>query len=267
MRKYRLNLTKSDSNWLEWPWRFHPEGGKTPPNLGPICRKLDLKRQEQTLELRSHGAATEHKNHWIPEIWKNTKTPGWAPKMGEQKKERKDENSHKTWPFSYFLCVVVSYFQGPTWGGGLYSVCDPLCCKSMWCASRFGRVAGKLWARRAINAGPGARSEAPGWSSGGGAWSAPMTGKPRQSAHDWLTQAVFQRGLWEKRSFQKSPFSRDSREFRDSRDSRESHIEKTPFVMTPFSGPESQGVFSLIYFQYHVSGIQGFGTSPAGSKP
>ena len=74
------------------------------------------------------------------------------------------------------------------------------------------------------------------------------------------------RGLLEKGPFQKSPFSRDSREFRDSRDSREppdrekqrrirpssrdsrefrdfrdsrdSSGEKTPFVMTPFSGPE-----------------------------
>ena len=70
------------------------------------------------------------------------------------------------------------------------------------------------------------------------------------------------RGLLEKGSFQKSPFSRDSREFRDSReppdcgkqekirpfsrdsrefrdfrDSRDSCSEKTPFVMTPFSGP------------------------------
>ena len=32
------------------------------------------------------------------------------------------------------------------------------------------------------------------------------------------------------------PFSRDSREFRDFRDSRGSSSEKTPFVMTPFSG-------------------------------
>ena len=74
------------------------------------------------------------------------------------------------------------------------------------------------------------------------------------------------RGLLEKGSFQKSPFSRDSRELRDSRDSREppdcgkqggirpfskdsrefrdfrdsrdSSSEKTPFVMTPFSGPD-----------------------------
>ena len=84
----------------------------------------------------------------------------------------------------------------------------------------------------------------------------------------------------EKGSFQKSPFSRDSREFRDSRvsreppdcgkerkfrafsrdsdcgkerkfrafsrDSRESRdfrdfsSEKTPFVMTPFSGPDQK---------------------------
>ena len=74
------------------------------------------------------------------------------------------------------------------------------------------------------------------------------------------------RGLLEKGSFQKRPFSRDSREFRDSRDfrespdcgkkgrirpfsrdsrefrdfrdSRDSSSEKTPFVMTPFSGPD-----------------------------
>ena len=76
---------------------------------------------------------------------------------------------------------------------------------------------------------------------------------------------IGKRGLLEKGSFQKSPFSRDSREIRDSRDSRESpdcgkqrrlrpfsrdfrefrdfrdsrdsSSEKTPFVMTPFSGP------------------------------
>ena len=66
-----------------------------------------------------------------------------------------------------------------------------------------------------------------------------------------------------KGSFQKSPFSRDSREFRDSRepsdcgkprrvrpfsrdsrefrdfgDSRDSSSEKTPFVMTPFPVPK-----------------------------
>ena len=35
------------------------------------------------------------------------------------------------------------------------------------------------------------------------------------------------------------PFSRDSREFRDFRDSRDFSSEKTPFVMTPFSGPEN----------------------------
>ena len=34
------------------------------------------------------------------------------------------------------------------------------------------------------------------------------------------------------------PFSRDSGESRDFRDSRDSSSEKTPFVMTPFSGPE-----------------------------
>ena len=37
-----------------------------------------------------------------------------------------------------------------------------------------------------------------------------------------------------------TPFSRDSREFRDFRDSRDSSSEKTPFVMTPFSGPENR---------------------------
>ena len=70
------------------------------------------------------------------------------------------------------------------------------------------------------------------------------------------------RGLLEKGSLQKSPFfrdsreyrdsrespnsgkeriirlSRDSREFRDFRDSRDASSEKTPFVMTPFSGPD-----------------------------
>ena len=71
------------------------------------------------------------------------------------------------------------------------------------------------------------------------------------------------RGLLEKGSSQKSPFSRESREFRDSReppdcgkqgrirpffrdsrdfrdstDSRDCCSEKTPFVMTPFSGPD-----------------------------
>ena len=35
------------------------------------------------------------------------------------------------------------------------------------------------------------------------------------------------------------PFCRDSREFRDSRDSRNG---ETPFVMTPFSGPDLKGV-------------------------
>ena len=76
---------------------------------------------------------------------------------------------------------------------------------------------------------------------------------------------VRKRGLFEKGSFQKSPFSRDSREFidsrepldsgkqrrvrpfsrdsRDFRDSRDSSNEKTPFVMTPFSGPDLNGAF------------------------
>ena len=77
------------------------------------------------------------------------------------------------------------------------------------------------------------------------------------------TSGSEKRGLLEKGSFQKSPFSRDSREFRDTRvsreppdfgkerrvqpfsrdfrdfrDSRDFSSEKTPFVMTPFSGPE-----------------------------
>ena len=36
-------------------------------------------------------------------------------------------------------------------------------------------------------------------------------------------------------------FLRDSREFRDFRDSRAFSTEKTPFVMTPSSAPESKG--------------------------
>ena len=87
---------------------------------------------------------------------------------------------------------------------------------------------------------------------------------------DLQSRAYFEefrkRGLLEKRSFQKSPFSRDSRESRDSkdfreppecgkkggsdhfledsgefgdfRDSRDSSSEKTLFVVTPLSGPE-----------------------------
>ena len=73
----------------------------------------------------------------------------------------------------------------------------------------------------------------------------------------------------EKGSFQKSPFSRDSREpldcgkqrrirpfsrdageLRDHRDSRDSSSEKTPFVMTPFSGADNnrgQGRRALDY--------------------
>ena len=82
----------------------------------------------------------------------------------------------------------------------------------------------------------------------------------------YLILGIRKRGLLEKGSFQKSPFSRDSREFRDSGDSREppdcgkewrirgffrdsrefrdfrdsgdSSSKKTPFVMTPFPGPE-----------------------------
>ena len=37
------------------------------------------------------------------------------------------------------------------------------------------------------------------------------------------------------------PFSRASRESRDIRDSRDSSSEKTPFVMTPFSGRDQRG--------------------------
>ena len=88
------------------------------------------------------------------------------------------------------------------------------------------------------------------------------------SAEGDRTIGFGKRGLLEKGSFQKSPFSRDSRELRDSRasreppncgkerrfrpfsrdpresrdfrDSRDFSIEKTPFVMTPFSGPETK---------------------------
>ena len=95
----------------------------------------------------------------------------------------------------------------------------------------------------------------------------------RESLREWPFLGFGKGGLLEKGSFQKSPFSRDSREFRDSRDSREppdcgkqrrirpfsrdsrefrdfrdsrdSSSEKTPFVMTPFSGPDfhSESVF------------------------
>ena len=41
------------------------------------------------------------------------------------------------------------------------------------------------------------------------------------------------------------PFSRDSREFRDFRDSRDSSSEKTPFVMTPFSGSDKSGLWNI----------------------
>ena len=103
---------------------------------------------------------------------------------------------------------------------------------------------------------------------------------PPPDQKTWLTYKIWEclrllarpkigfgkRGLLEKGSFQKNPFSRDSREFRDSRvsrepqdcgkrrrirpfsrdsresrdfrDSRDSASEKTPFVMTPFSGPD-----------------------------
>ena len=72
-----------------------------------------------------------------------------------------------------------------------------------------------------------------------------------------LIVGVRKRGLLEKGSFQRSPFSRefrdsrqppdcgkqrrnppfsrDSRELRDFKDSRDASNEKTPFVMTPFS--------------------------------
>ena len=44
-----------------------------------------------------------------------------------------------------------------------------------------------------------------------------------------------------------SKFSRDSREFRDFRVSRDSWSEKTPFVMTPFSGPENPNFLVRIF--------------------
>ena len=83
------------------------------------------------------------------------------------------------------------------------SVCAPLCHNNTCCASRFctggGEPGGSRgeqiqeFARRAMkaNARPGAHSEAPGWTSRGGASPAPRTGKPGQSAHDWSTQGVF----------------------------------------------------------------------------
>ena len=94
-----------------------------------------------------------------------------------------------------------------------------------------------------------------------------------ESCFGGLKLGFGKRGLLEKGSFQKSPFSRDSRESRDSRDfreppdcgkqrtsrpssrdsrefrefrvSRDSSSEKTPFVMTPFSGPEKLRITDL----------------------
>ena len=88
------------------------------------------------------------------------------------------------------------------------------------------------------------------------------------------------RGLLEKGSFQKSSFSRDSRKFRDSRDSREppdcgkqrrlrpfsrasrefsnsrdsrgSSSDKTPFVMTPSSGPDLYVVGEICKASGHI---------------
>ena len=93
------------------------------------------------------------------------------------------------------------------------------------------------------------------------------------------------RGLLEKGSFQKSPCYRDSREFRDSRDFREppdcgkrrriqpfsrdfrefrdfrdSSSEKTPFVMTPFSGPDdetSSGLCHSFTFSGDIPSVNG----------
>ena len=90
------------------------------------------------------------------------------------------------------------------------------------------------------------------------------------------------RGLLENWSFQRSPFSRDSRELRDSRvsrepwdcgkqrrirpfsrdsresrhfrDSRHSVSEKTPFVMTPFSGSTAD-LFSLFCLKAWVPNV------------
>ena len=90
----------------------------------------------------------------------------------------------------------------------------------------------------------------------------PRPEKPGQSASGSEKGVFWKRGLFRKvpfsrdsREFRDSrdfrepldwgkqrrirPFSRDSREFRDFRDSRDSSSEKTPFVMTPFSGPDS----------------------------
>ena len=91
---------------------------------------------------------------------------------------------------------------------------------------------------------------------GGGGWSELFSKNPGNcSAFSGSEKGVFwKRGLFRKVHFLEileilenrqtgnqrriSPFSRDSREFRDFRDSRDSSGEKTPFVMTPFSGPD-----------------------------
>ena len=59
-----------------------------------------------------------------------------------------------------------------------------------------------------------------------------------RDSRDFRDSSVFREpaGCGKQRRFR--PFSRDSREFRDFRDSRDFSSEKTPFVMTPFSIPE-----------------------------
>ena len=47
-------------------------------------------------------------------------------------------------------------------------------------------------------------------------------------------------------------FSRDFRESRDFRDSRASSSEKTPFVMTPFSGPEVNANRGRVNHKVHI---------------
>ena len=102
------------------------------------------------------------------------------------------------------------------------------------------------------------------WTESRGAQKTPNSTTTDPTPHSRPSEVGFgQRGPLERGSFQKSPFStysrefrdsreppdcgkqgrigpffRDSREFRDFRDSRDSSSQKTPFVMTPFSGPD-----------------------------
>ena len=86
------------------------------------------------------------------------------------------------------------------------------------------------------------------------------------------TARVRKKGSFGKGVFSESPLSRDSREPPDcgkqssdhfleilERDSRDSSSEKTPFVMTPFSGPEQMAQKKLKIGAFRPSCLRLFG--------